>query len=134
MPGANIYERRPVHPPRKLTSKEEALLSFLLSRQFPGRDQLRQQMRSARVSGECKCGCPTVELLVDRAQSPRAKVVRRMPVEAIGNDEDGTQLYALLHVDDDGFLCELEAYRVDSKPLKLPDPGSLHLLNQGENK
>lgn len=57
--------------PRPLTSKECALLDFLLSSPRAS-DVLREQAKSVQVVGNCWCGCPSVQLAVDPA-GPRAR-------------------------------------------------------------
>jgi hypothetical protein len=51
---------------RPLADAEARTLAALLALDFPGAEQLRCQMQSARVVGQCTCGCATVDLEVDR--------------------------------------------------------------------
>jgi hypothetical protein len=77
--------------PRPLTTKERAVLDFLLSLDFPGARELRDQAEKAVVIGRCGCGCPTVDLTVDeRAES--AELADRNPVEATAANNEGLQL------------------------------------------
>jgi hypothetical protein len=55
---------------RSLRDDERALLDFLLSADFPGRDELRKQADTASVVGECQCGCGTIELQVKPGLPP----------------------------------------------------------------
>lgn len=66
---------------RKLRTEEQALLDFLLSAQFPGVDELSAQAAHAFVSGECECGCGTIELQLD-SNCPPARLQNRIPIEA----------------------------------------------------
>ncbi len=63
-----------------------------------------------------------------RVEGRPAEVVRRIPVEAETEDEDGTTIHVLVHVLD-GRLNELEIYREDSGPVtRRPAPDSLRLV------
>ncbi len=55
---------------RPLTGVEVAALNHMLSRDFPGVEQLRTQARTARVTGGCGCGCPSIDLSVDQGSMP----------------------------------------------------------------
>jgi hypothetical protein len=111
---------------RPLGPREEEILHRLLSVPFPGREELLAQLPQTWVSGTCACGCPSVALTVNRPQVGRAPVRRRIPIEGRTRDSDGTPVEVLLHVRD-GYLSELEIYRVDSKPPGLPVPDSIEL-------
>jgi uncharacterized protein DUF6984 len=116
-----------IDPPRLLTREEQAILIHLLSPDFPGRDELQQQVSLLRVSEECS-ECASITL-VSHAPIPRAtSVKRRIPIEAVGLDQDGTPIHFLPHVVD-GLIIELEIYREDGKRLnQLPEISSLELL------
>src|SRR5579884_3568998 len=122
-----MHHTSDVIPPRQLTPKERGILEFLLSRPFPGRDQLWRQLLTARVSGDC--GCRSLRLSVDRRVTERAQVKRRIPIEAEGVDADGMKIHFLLHVVD-GYMLELEIFREDSKPIiELPVASALELFS-----
>ena len=90
---------------RELSADEKAVLEFLLSRPFPGRDQLRDQLESVRTTGlSCTCGCPSIALQVDR-QAPRAQV--GASIDAFGRDADGNLVMVGLLMDD-GYMMELD--------------------------
>jgi hypothetical protein len=72
---------------RSLRDDERALLHFLLSADFPGREELKKQAETVRVVGECQCGCGTIELRVV-AGMPPAKVNGPIPIEAYGEAID----------------------------------------------
>jgi hypothetical protein len=55
-----------IDPPRPLSPEERLMLDLVLSSDFAGVDDLREQVKSALVVGGCDCGCPTVDLRVER--------------------------------------------------------------------
>ena len=103
-------------PSRRLSEWERATLAKLLSADFPGRPELAVQ--AADVTGASLDSEGSLALS-PAAGSPAAEVVRRIPVEAEFEDEDGMTVHVLLHVLD-GFLSELEIFREDSGPLRRP--------------
>lgn len=114
-----MHGQEPVDPPRELRPAERAFLQRLVMQDFPGSSALAEQMKVAKVSAECGCGCPSIIFSIP-ANSPKAVVLQRVPVEAESKDADGMGLHFLLHVVG-GFLRELEIFREDSKPVeKLP--------------
>ena len=66
---------------RELKKEEKNLREFLLSAEFPGVAELRAQAAHAVVSGECECGCGTIDLELRSDCSP-AQLENRIPVEA----------------------------------------------------
>jgi len=112
---------------RGLRQEELEVLDFLLDQPFPGQPELKVQLRNSLVASECDCGCPTIDLTVDRAKAPAAAVKQRIPVEAYGVASDGVGIHVLLHVLD-GYLEELEVFREDSKQLTLPRPADLKIV------
>ena len=69
---------------RPLRERERALLSILLSADFPGCEELRVQAAVASVAGECECGCGTIDPS-EPPGSPTAKVEPHIPIEAYGH-------------------------------------------------
>jgi len=58
----------------------------------------------------------------------KAPVVKRVPVEAEGKDEDGAVIHMLLHVVD-GRPVELEFFREDTETVKkIPPPSAFELI------
>ena len=122
---------RVVDPPRRLSDDERATLEYLLGDdapvlqdEGPGRAELRSQIAHARVVGECTCGCPSVDLVVDPAATP-AHVFRGL-LEAYGRDETGRRAYVHVFVTADGYLSGLEYYNHDEDaPPARVDPGGL---------
>jgi hypothetical protein len=116
---------------RALTPEERAVLNFLLTRRFPGRNQLLDQAKTVMTTGlSCTCGCPSFSLEPDRTLPP-ADVVERMPTDAHGVDPGGNLVGVLLFVDD-GYLSDVEVYSVDGSDCGLPDPGALKLSEWSE--
>lgn len=90
-------------------SAENLLLSKLLSWNFRGAPELREQLsgmlaKPLDTNGSLRLGVTVPSV---------AKVDRRIPVEGTYLDNDGTRVHILLHVVD-GYLDELEVYREDS--------------------
>lgn len=109
---------------RPMTESEQALLSRLLESPFPGRDQLRAQLRDAMVRTIDEDGSFSIQVSRDQ----KADVLRRVPVEADGIDLDGMMIRFLLHVVK-GIASELEIYRDDSLPVqKLPAVDQLQIF------
>ena len=106
---------------RPLKPNERKLLEFLLSAEFPGREELASQMESLRVSRECECGCGTINFVANESVS--CAVCRApIPVEARGSGVD-----VLLFVRR-GLLSSLEVvYYSDARPLPYPRPEGLEL-------
>jgi hypothetical protein len=105
--------------PRPLSAGERDLLDFLLAGDFPGAEELRGQARHAEVVGRCECGCPTIDLAIDRARARPAQVVARVPVSAPGAGMAPFEI--LLFVDDDGWIYSLEyVAHTGTPPAHLP--------------
>lgn len=109
---------------RQLTDWEQQVLDKLLETDFPGRKELQAQARHAVAS---PTGDPdnygSIYLITDQKNS--APVTSRVPVEAIGYDEDGGAVQIILHVAE-GYLHELEVFKYDGTPIKQPpSPESL---------
>jgi len=85
----------------------------LLSATFPGKKEIADQLRSARVRRIDEEG--SLEFQVDSAVQA-AKVERLIPVEAEAPDTDGILVHFLLHVLD-GLAAELEVYKDDLTPI-----------------
>jgi hypothetical protein len=81
---------------REPTAVERALLERLLEADFPGRTELAALLRNVLVRTIDKNGGLELESQV----GGKAPVMKRVPVEAEGKDEDGSIIHMLLHVDD----------------------------------
>jgi hypothetical protein len=98
--------------PTAPTSFQTQIVAKLLSRDFPGRDELQKQFLSAKTQDdECECKCPSFTILPD-SSAPKAPSKIRIPVEAQTNDTDENNVDILLHVID-GYLAEVEFVKYD---------------------
>ncbi|WP_290056936.1 hypothetical protein [Amycolatopsis solani] len=101
---------------RPLAPDERATLDVLLARDFPGAAELRVQAATARVTGRCGCGCPTIDLAVDET-TPRAALEESVAVEA--DAPDG----GLIVFVDEGRLSCLEYWTTTGEtPAGFPKP------------
>ena len=108
---------------RPLTQQETEILRVLLGTQFPGQPELIEQL--AYVSAHQIDSDGSLEF--GPIDGPRARVVRRIPVEAEEEDQDGVTIHVLLHVLD-GLMRELEVYREDSAPVISLEPRRLRVM------
>jgi hypothetical protein len=125
--------------PRPLTSREREVLDFLVSVDDPAAEALRIQAATARVTGECECGCGGISLAVDREGTPRAdlgtqktkvhgwrvetKVFRSRNVTSSNDPEDPEATQWLILWTEDGWIDGIEISWVsDSPPKGLPSP------------
>src|SRR5436309_2787521 len=109
---------------RPLETHERELLEKLLEPEFPGRDELRQQLNSVTAKQILEDG--TLALQCD-SHHP-APVKSRIPTEGECRDADGAAISVFLHVVD-GFINELEIVKYDhSKIVKQPSAHDLVVL------
>jgi hypothetical protein len=105
-------------PLRPLTSIERSYVERLLTVDFPGREQIAEQLQSVlarRIDAE-----GSIEFVPQ--SSVRADVMKRVPVEGESADVDGVPIYFLLHVVE-SQVRELEIYKADGSPIKqMPPP------------
>ena len=108
---------------RPLSEAERQVLDLMLGIDFPGATALRVQAASARVSGGCDCGCPTVDLVLE-GTVPLASVTSRTPVNA---EVEGVPGGGLIVFVDDGRLSGLEFYAAeDPMPREFPALEQIH--------
>jgi len=67
--------------PRPLDEAEQQVLDRLLSEDFPGVDRLRVQRASVLAQRTCRCGCASIDLVVD-SSAPLASVGDTVAVSA----------------------------------------------------
>ena len=103
--------------PRALTPVERGILDFLLAADFQGVRELREQAKTAVVTGLCDCGCPSFNLAVD-ASCAAADAVH-LPVEARGRKTGDDYVELLLFVVD-GLLVGIELLFYGEPPRELP--------------
>jgi hypothetical protein len=117
-----------VDPPRPLKDEERDILAFLLAEPFLGRDELREQLRTATVGAECVCGCRTVQFIVDESTPPIPEgTTLRVPVEAEAEDADGTPFWILLFIGNDhrAWMLEFVRFAESDRILRLPPVGEM---------
>jgi hypothetical protein len=117
---------------RPLAAEQRALLDFLLTESFHGRDELAAQARQVQTTGSsCGCGCPSFYLDPDRTLPP-AQVDGPVAVDAHGQARDGSPVEILLFVRD-GYLFDLEVVWFGAKPpAELPRPQDLAISRWSE--
>ena len=98
---------------RPPTSEELRLFARLMEREFPGRDELLLQIRTAKVRTIDREGSLEVRVA---ASVPAAPTEQRVPTEATYRDDDGIEVHLLLHVVS-GRLSELEVYKDDGSTI-----------------
>jgi hypothetical protein len=109
---------------RDLTSEERAIAEWLLLNADPPATAFLHQLDSARVTGQCSCGCPTVDLRIG-PDTPRAEPVDNPVGDAIG--EVNGKMVGVMLLQSQGFLTCLEGYDLSDieHPYGLPDLSSL---------
>jgi hypothetical protein len=94
------------------------------------RRSLGRQLEGALVVADGPTGTRTVVFAIGSDDELRAPVIQRVPVDASMFDLDGGNIDLLLHVVD-GYVRELEAYRVDGKPIEREElDGPVTLVNR----
>ena len=110
--------------PRPLSPDEKALLEFVLSADFPGCVELRNQVELVEVVGTCKCGCGTLDFQIN-GDAVRSTARSPIPAEA---DSDSPPLNVLIFLQY-GLLSSLElVFYDDRKPRLFPKPSELKLI------
>lgn len=106
---------------RPLTTRELEILGKLLEPEFPGRDELRQQVGSLTARELFEDGT----LALKCGANVRAPVTCRVPTEGEYIDADGYHVNVLLHVVD-GLMTEMEVLKLfPSKILNPPEAKNL---------
>jgi hypothetical protein len=108
-----------------MVPRERELLRKLLEPEFPGRDELVQQLETAKVRRIDDDG--SLEFLISSAiKADHVKYV--IPTEGEYEDPDGITVHVLLHMSGDK-VKELEFFREDNAQVKSwPDPASLRVF------
>jgi hypothetical protein len=117
--------------PRVLSEDERALVGQLLARPFDGRDEIAAQFRDAQVIAEGVGDTRTLRFAPPRSDALRAPTALRIPVEGIADDADGVAITVLLHVVE-GWVTELEVYRVDGAPIRSGERIALSTVSVNE--
>ncbi len=111
MKEKSIKEGSGFRPPSR---DEHQLFHRLMEAEFPGKSAIVDQLHGVRVRSIDPEG--SLELQPSSG-SKKAEVIRRIPVEAAGRDDDGIIIHVLLHVVD-GIVKELEIYKDDGSVIK----------------
>jgi hypothetical protein len=99
---------------REPTRTEAEVIQRLLAADFPGKEDIVEQLAGCRVRTIDDEG--SLELELSHVSKPAA-VEKRIPVEADAVDEDGIHVHFLLHVVN-GFAKELEIYKDDGTSIR----------------
>jgi hypothetical protein len=102
-------------PFRSLTPRERELIEKLLEPEFPGRDELLQQLGAVTARQIHDDG--TLELHCEGG--PQAPVTCSVPTEGEYQDADGRQVNVLLHVKE-GLMWELEILKLYPSEVRNP--------------
>lgn len=95
--------------PRPLSDRETEALNFMLDLDDSRLAPLRDQARTASVTGRCSCGCATVDLTVDRSRTKAASVCSPVTdARAKPTDDDADGVLELVLLARDGWLSSLE--------------------------
>lgn len=102
------------------TEDERALLDALLSHDFPGVNELREQAQTVKANRGCTCGCGTIDFVPDADPLPRSEAASPVPVEGVMKDADGNAVGGLILFVENGTLSSLEIFDYGTGPLPLP--------------
>ncbi|MGH9525438.1 MAG: hypothetical protein ACRD2F_02090 [Terriglobales bacterium] len=97
------------------TAWETAMLGRLAAADFPGKEEVAEQVANCVVMTADRDG----SLLIMPSTGAPAPVVKRVPVEAEAVGPDGRTLHAELHVLR-GVVTELDLYCEDGSPVGAP--------------
>jgi hypothetical protein len=112
-------------PFRDMQPKERELIRKLLEPMFPGRDELAQQLETAKVRTIDNNG--SLEFMVS-SPTKASRVKYAVPTEGEYEDPDGVTVHVLLRMLGDK-VKELEFYREDNGQVQSwPDPGSVRVF------
>jgi hypothetical protein len=113
--------------PRQLTHEERGVLALLLSRDFPGVEDLRSQSREVVVVGRCECGCPSIALAHPGTSSRGKSTLTPFEGRVVGHH--GAPPIELLLFTDDGQLSYLElVWYGESAPGSWPHIDAIDLV------
>ena len=98
---------------REPAARERELMDLLVAPDFPGVEQIRQQLRSCNVREIDAEGSLGLQI----QNSVKASVITRVPVELYAPDMDGFDVHVLLHVVD-GICQEIEIYKDTPGPIR----------------
>lgn len=111
---------------RQLRAEEKLLLGSLLNG-HPRRAELLSQLESIRVVDLSDGGMGSVRFFT--SGDPATKCLGIAAAEAEWNDTDGVPVSAVLNLDKDGNLYELDIWKVDFSPLReYPEPSRVRVI------
>jgi hypothetical protein len=115
---------------RPISSEEHAIAEWLLLHSKPSAVSFLPQLDGARVTGQCSCGCPTVDLRVAVGTSP-AETQDNPVGDALG--EVNGNMVGVMLLQSGGYLTCLEVYDLSDipHPHGLPELKSLRPLEAG---
>ncbi len=102
---------------KDLNKYERGLLSKLLEKPFPGRDEINKQIKYAKVRVIDEYGDNYGSLEFELQTDLKSPVEQRVPVGGIAHDIDNVPIEILLHVVD-GKVKELEIVKADGSAIK----------------
>ncbi|CAM5270956.1 MULTISPECIES: hypothetical protein [Streptomyces] len=109
---------------RPLSPLEQRVLVKLLSAEFPGAQELRNQLAQTRVTRPWGSESPSVDLDVPPGVPEAAIEDGVIPATGTVTDDSGELFGELLVWVSDGRLSALEfSWYGDTAPTELPDPG-----------
>jgi hypothetical protein len=109
-------------PTRPLSAAEQELIEALIGAVRSGVGRYLAQLERARVTGTCRCGCPSIDLEVsDASRRGRPLALVMADAESAGGVPVGVILWAC-----NGELSSLEVHAWDgSMQVRLPEPETL---------
>ena len=115
---------------RELTEVERGALDAMLSLEFEGVAELREQAKSVRAWRSCECGCGSIGLDVDPSV-PRSSVESGVaPVDGAFGDGSADTGGLILFLRD-GRMSELEVWSVGDDPAPMPEGSVLRVGPRG---
>ena len=121
--ASETLSARTIPEDRELTDEERALINWLIVNGEPEAAFYKEQLRDLRVISRCGCGCPTIDLVVGRANSATTGPSRIL-ADFVGSTVEGVQVGVTLHARE-GKISELEIYELGEPVKSLPKLESL---------
>jgi hypothetical protein len=124
-------------PPRPLSPDEHELLRWILENGSDAAKTFLPQVEGVRAVRSCICGCPSIQLIVEEGVQRGISNSGRVICDLWGRTRKG-ELVGVLLFQDDGRICELEAYSLDGEiqddgnEYEFPTVQSLRELEAGE--
>jgi hypothetical protein len=115
---------------RPISSEERAIAEWLLRHSKPPALSFLPQLDGARVTGQCSCGCPTVDLRVAEG-TPQAQPKKNPIGKGLG--EVNGNMVGVMLLQNCGYFSCLEVYDLSDipHPYGLPELKSLRPFEAG---